>query len=60
MPLLQLWVTLQPAAAEAYEMLGWAYMLQGEQELAAENLRRALALDPGAWHAARLLQQFNR
>jgi CubicO group peptidase (beta-lactamase class C family) len=60
MPLLQLWVTLQPDAALAYEMLGWVYMIEGEQELAADNLRRALALDPEAWHAKLLLQQLNR
>jgi Tfp pilus assembly protein PilF len=57
MPLLQLWITLQPDAAEAYEMLGWAYMVQGEREQAAELLRQALNRDPQAWHAARLLQQ---
>jgi CubicO group peptidase (beta-lactamase class C family) len=57
LPLVQLWVTLQPAAALAYEMLGWAYLIRGEPAIAAENLRRALALDPDAWHAERLLQQ---
>jgi CubicO group peptidase (beta-lactamase class C family) len=60
MPLLKLWVTLQPDAALAYEMLGWAYMVQGEKDIAADNLRRALALDPEAWHARQLLQQFSR
>jgi CubicO group peptidase (beta-lactamase class C family) len=60
LPLAKLWVTLQPDASEAYEMLGWAYMLQGEKELAADNLRRALTLDPEAWHAGRLLQQLGR
>jgi CubicO group peptidase (beta-lactamase class C family) len=60
MPLVQLWVTLQPDAAEAHEMLGWAYMVQGEMEGAADHLRRALTLDPDAWHAERLLQQLDR
>jgi CubicO group peptidase (beta-lactamase class C family) len=60
MPLLKLWVTLQPDAAEAYEMLGWAYMVQGEKEEAADKLRRALARSPEAWHARRLLQQLSR
>ncbi len=59
MPLLKLWVTLQPDASQACEMLGWAYMVQGEQELAADNLRRALALDPENWHVGRLLQQLS-
>jgi len=60
MPLLKLWIALQPDAAEAYEMLGWAYLVQGEQEEAADNLHQALARDPEAWHAARLLQQLSR
>jgi hypothetical protein len=60
MPLLKLWVTLQPDASLAYEMLGWAFMVEGEKELAADNLRRALALDPEAWHARQLLQQLSR
>jgi CubicO group peptidase (beta-lactamase class C family) len=60
LPLVQLWVTLQPDAALAYEMLGWVYMVQGEQELAADKLRRALTLDPEAWHARILLQQIGR
>jgi Tfp pilus assembly protein PilF len=56
----QLWVTLQPDASLAHEMLGWAYMIQGEQGLAADNLRRALTLDPDAWHAEILLQVLSR
>jgi hypothetical protein len=57
LPLVALWVTLQPDASAAYEMLGWAQMIEGETESAAENLRHALALDPDAWHAQRLLGQ---
>ena len=60
MPLVKLWVTLQPDASLAHEMLGWAYMVQGEKALALEYLRRALVLDPEAWHAERLLQQLSR
>ena len=30
MPLVQLWVTLQPDDSAAYEMLGWAYLVQGD------------------------------
>jgi CubicO group peptidase (beta-lactamase class C family) len=59
MPLLTLWVTVQPDAAEAYEMLGWAYLTQGEKGLAADQLRRALDLDPENEHAANLLRQLN-
>ncbi len=43
----------------AYELLGWAYLVQAEQELGTGNLRRALALDPENWHAGRLLQQLS-
>ena len=60
MPLLKLWVTLQPDASKAYEMLGWAYMVQGEKEVATDNLRRALALNPENEHAGELLQQLCR
>lgn len=57
MPLVQLWVALQPDSSQAHEVLGWAYLVQGEQEIAADHLRRALALDPENAHAAQLLQQ---
>ena len=60
MPLLKVWVTLQPDASAAYEMLGWAYLVQGEKELAAGNLRRALALDPENERAKTWLQQLSR
>jgi CubicO group peptidase (beta-lactamase class C family) len=60
MPLLKLWVTLQPDASLAYEMLGWAHMILGEKDSAADNLRRALALDSEAWHARLLLQKLSR
>jgi Tfp pilus assembly protein PilF len=59
-PLVKLWVTLQPDASLAHEMRGWIYMIQGEKELAAEHLRRALALDPESRHAERLLHQLSR
>ncbi len=59
MPLLKLWVTLQPEASEAYEMLGWAYMVQGEKELALDSLRRALALNPENEQAGKWLQQLS-
>jgi CubicO group peptidase (beta-lactamase class C family) len=57
MPLVKLWVALQPDASLAYEMLGWVYLIEGKKEIAADNLRRALTFDPDAWHAKRLLQQ---
>jgi Tfp pilus assembly protein PilF len=60
MPLVKLWVMLQPDASPAYEMLGWAYATQGDMESAAHNLRQALALDPENELAGRLLRQINR
>ncbi len=38
-------------------MLGWAYLVQGEKEAAADHMRRALALDPENEQAATWLQQ---
>lgn len=57
MPLLRLWVTLQPDAALAHEALGWAQLVMGQREAAAASLRRSLALDPEGEHAQALLQQ---
>ena len=51
MPLVQLWVTLQPDASAAHEMLGWTYLVQGEKELARDNMRRALARIGLSWTA---------
>jgi CubicO group peptidase (beta-lactamase class C family) len=41
LPFIQLWVELQPDEAQAFEALGWAYAVQGDQQRAGENLRRA-------------------
>ncbi len=41
-------------------MLGWAYMAQGEKEVAADNLHQALVLDPENEEAGKLLQQLSR
>ncbi|MDQ4075099.1 MAG: serine hydrolase [Chloroflexota bacterium] len=59
MPLLKLWVTLQPEASEAYEMLGWAYMVQGEKELAVDSLCRALTLNPENEQVGKWLRQLS-
>ncbi len=62
MPLLKLWVTLQPNASQAYEMLGWAYMVQGEKEVAADNLRRAARPRPckrACWEITPAAQQMS-
>jgi CubicO group peptidase (beta-lactamase class C family) len=59
MPLLQLWVTLQPDATEAFEMLGWAHMIRGEIESAVDSLRQALTLDPENEQAEKRLLQLS-
>lgn len=56
-PLLELWVTLQPEASEAHEMLGWADFVDGDGARAAASLRRAYELDPENEHAEQLLQR---
>lgn len=59
MPILQLWVTLQPDAAQAHETLGWAYKVQAERDLAIEHLRRALVLDAESDYAGKWLRQLS-
>ncbi len=39
-------VALAPRRAEAHDLLGWAYTLQGEYDRALVELQQALALDP--------------
>lgn len=56
-PLVNLWLAVQPEAPHAYEMLGWAQLNDGALEPAASYLRRALALDPENTHVAGLLKQ---
>lgn len=57
MPLLRLWLTLQPDSADAHETLGWAYLVQGEQERAVDHLRQALARNPESELAPKFLEQ---
>lgn len=40
-------------------MLGWASMINGENKSAADNLRRALALDPENEQAEKRLQRLS-
>jgi CubicO group peptidase (beta-lactamase class C family) len=59
MPFLQLWIALQPESSLAHEMMGWAHWLNGDEQPAAQHLRRALELEPENDHAAELLRQLN-
>ncbi len=40
------WVELTPAAADAHDLLGWAYFLANQPAQAAASLTQALTLDP--------------
>jgi hypothetical protein len=60
LPLVLLWVALQPECAEAHGMLGWAQLVRGERDLAVAHLRHALVLDPDNEQAAIHLRQLDR
>lgn len=53
--LLDLWLELQPDAAEAHEMMGWELAIRGEIDQARVHLRRTIELDPENDHATALL-----
>jgi len=50
-------VEMYPESANAYDSLGEAYMNAGQNELAIENYRRSLELNPENENAARMLQR---
>jgi Flp pilus assembly protein TadD len=54
-PLLRLWTDLRPGSPAAWTMTGWAHQVDGENDLARLQLRRALELDPDNEDAAQLL-----
>ena len=53
----QLNVETHPKSANVYDSLGEAYLAAGNKELAIENYRQALALDPNKKFAASALQE---
>ena len=55
--LLRLAIELYPESANAHDSLGEAYLLAGENELAAVNYRRSLELDPGNENARAALRR---
>lgn len=50
-------VELFPHIANTYDSLGEAYMVNGERELAIQNYRKALDLDPDSDNAKRMLAE---
>jgi CubicO group peptidase (beta-lactamase class C family) len=54
-PLLNLWTQIRPDSSSAWTMTGWAHQVDGELDLARDNLRRALDLDPDNQEAAEIL-----
>ena len=55
--LLRLAIEIYPESANAHDSLGEAYLLAGENELAAVNYRRSLELDPGNENARAALRR---
>jgi tetratricopeptide (TPR) repeat protein len=52
-------VEAYPEAFNTYDSLGEAYMIMGEKDLALENLRKSLELNPDNTHAEELIQQLD-
>jgi glyoxylase-like metal-dependent hydrolase (beta-lactamase superfamily II) len=50
-------VDLYPEAFNTYDSLGEAYMVKGEKELAIENYRRSLELNPDNTNATQMLER---
>ena len=48
---------LFPQIANTWDSLGEAHMVKGNRELAIENYRKSLALNPGNQNAAEMLQK---
>jgi tetratricopeptide (TPR) repeat protein len=46
-----------PGSANAYDSLGEAYMIHGEKELAIQNYRKSLELNPGNSNAREMLKK---
>ena len=53
-------VLVYPASANAFDSLGEAYMTAGMKELATENYRKSLALDPGNRNAEEMIEKLSR
>lgn len=55
--LFRLNVELYPESSNVYDSLGEAYMIKGESELAIENYRKSLKLDPGNSNAEAMIRK---
>jgi cytochrome c-type biogenesis protein CcmH/NrfG len=48
-----------PESANTYDSLGEAYMTNGEKELAVQNYKRLLDLDPNNQNAKNMIEKMN-
>jgi tetratricopeptide (TPR) repeat protein len=55
--ILKLNVELYPQSSNAYDSLGEVYMLSGQKQLARENYRKSLELDPNNRNAVEMLKK---
>ena len=53
-------VKMFPESANAYDSLGEAYMRKGEKDLAKENFRKSLTLDPNNTNAKEMLIELSK
>ena len=56
---LRLNVEAHPASSKGYEVLGRAYMLHGDKELAIRSYRRAIEIDPNNTNSVQMLQRLS-
>ena len=59
-PILELNASEHPRSANVFDTLGEAYMLAGKKELAVQNYRKSLQLDPTNHNARQMLEKLGR
>jgi Flp pilus assembly protein TadD len=58
--LFKLNVLAYPESANTYDSLGEAYMTNGEKELAIQNYKRSLEIDPNNQNAKNMINKMNK
>ena len=53
-------VELYPQSSNVYDSLGEAYLANGDKDLAANNYKKSLELDPHNQNAASILKKLQR